>query len=218
MDRSRLIIIPAYNEEKTIGEIVCKAKVYGTVLVVDDFSSDKTVEIARASGAEVLVPSSNGGYENTLNRGFTYALEKGYQNVVTIDADGEHEPSLLNDFFHVLETTHCHLVLGIRPRKQRLAEVVMGYYFNFIFGAKDILCGMKGYSIVALRNSELPGGAGIGTAAAVHALRKGEAFQQIDVWGKPRVDSPRFGNRIRGNIKIFKVFFNIIFNTTSAGK
>jgi len=210
MDRSRLIIIPAYNEEKTIENIVRRASVFGKVVVVDDCSTDNTVKISRDAGAYVLSSEKNYGYDETLNRGFAYAVDNHFENIVTIDADGEHDPALLKEFFSALAIQGNALVLGMRPSKQRFAEIVMGWYIRKVFGAEDILCGMKGYTLATLKASKAGGGANVGTGAAVESLRRREPFRQIKVWGKPRLDSPRFGRKIQGNIKIFKAFFRIL--------
>jgi len=210
MDRSRLIIIPAYNEADTIKDIVRKASAFGMVVVTDDHSTDETAKIARDAGAQVLSSETNLGYEEMLNRGFAYAMAHGFESIVTIDADGEHDPSLIEAFFVALTAGHNALVLGIRPRKQRFSEIVMGWYFRRVFGVDDILCGMKGYRLATLKTSKLAGGAHVGTGAVIEALRRREPFTQIHVWGRPRADSPRFGDKIRGNIKIFGVFFRIL--------
>ena len=76
-----LIIIPAFNEELTIGSIVTLAKKYGDVLVVDDGSKDRTSEIARNVGALLIKHNKNMGKGAALNTGFKYALENNYDIV-----------------------------------------------------------------------------------------------------------------------------------------
>jgi len=88
-----LIVIPAYNEELTIGSVVALAKKYGDVLVVDDGSKDKTSKIAQEVGAVVLRHEVNKGKGQALKTGFNYALRNGYDIVVCIDADGQQNPN-----------------------------------------------------------------------------------------------------------------------------
>ncbi|MDN5319832.1 MAG: hypothetical protein PWP49_252 [Thermococcaceae archaeon] len=90
-----LIVIPAYNEELTIGSVVALAKKYGDVLVVDDGSKDRTSEIAQNAGAIVIRHDVNKGKGAALKTGFGYALANGYDVVVTLDADGQHNIPLL---------------------------------------------------------------------------------------------------------------------------
>lgn len=109
-----LIIIPAYNEELTIGSVVALSKKYGDVLVVDDGSSDRTSEIAREAGALVIRHESNMGKGRALKTGFEYALSKEYDVVVTIDADGQHNPDEIPRLLKPLIGGEADLVIGSR--------------------------------------------------------------------------------------------------------
>ncbi|KKH96466.1 dolichyl-phosphate mannose synthase [Methanosarcina sp. 1.H.T.1A.1] len=86
------VILPAFNEEISIGSIVLLAKQHADrVIVVDDGSSDRTAEIAEKVGAEVIVHSPNRGKGMALKTGFTAA--EGSDVIVTMDSDGQHNPS-----------------------------------------------------------------------------------------------------------------------------
>lgn len=87
-----LALIPAYNEALRIGAVIERTAVHLPVCVVDDGSRDETAGIARLSGAEVLSQSPNQGKGAALIAGFKYAVEKEYDAVVTLDADGQHDP------------------------------------------------------------------------------------------------------------------------------
>ena len=96
MERSDLaIIIPAFNEEDTISKIVKESLKFGDVIVINDGSTDKTKLIANNSGAIVLDNAKVQGYDKTINRGFDYAFKKEYLYVVTLDADGQHDPKYI---------------------------------------------------------------------------------------------------------------------------
>ena len=84
------IIVPALNEEKTIENVITRIKEKGTVIVINDGSSDRTSEIAENSGAIVINHSFNKGYDEALNTGFKYAYESGFEYVITFDADEQH--------------------------------------------------------------------------------------------------------------------------------
>ena len=109
-----LIIIPAYNEELTIGSVVALAKKYGDVLVVDDGSGDRTSEIAREAGAIVIRHNTNMGKGAALKTGFEYALSREYEIVVTLDADGQHNPDEIPLLMEPIIRGEADLVIGSR--------------------------------------------------------------------------------------------------------
>jgi len=114
MDNRTLIVIPAYNEELTIGSVVALAKKYGDVLVVDDGSSDRTSEIAKEAGAIVIRHERNVGKGQALKTGFEYALSRGYDFVVTLDADGQHNPDEIPLLLEPTIKGEADLVIGSR--------------------------------------------------------------------------------------------------------
>ena len=88
------IVIPAYNEGGTIGQIVAACRDFGFgPIVVDDGSSDRTAEIAAASGATVLRNVGNLGKGASLWRGMQAALAEGAELIATLDGDGQHRPA-----------------------------------------------------------------------------------------------------------------------------
>lgn len=197
------IVIPAHREEASVGLVVAAASRYGDVLVIDDYSPDATGERAAAAGATVIRNDSNRGYDGTLSRGFEEAAARGFTHVVTMDADGEHDPNTLAIFRAKLFDDGYPLVIGFRPRKQRVAEVVMGWYARVRFGVRDILCGMKGYDLDLWRaNNGFDHSNSIGTELAMNSLRLGARFVQVHVPGTPRADAPRFDQLLRANLRI----------------
>ena len=84
-----LIVIPAFNEEATVSNVVNSCTKYCDVLVVDDGSTDKTFRAAIDSGAVVIPNKINKGYEHCLNVGYSYAHKLGYDLMITMDADGQ---------------------------------------------------------------------------------------------------------------------------------
>ena len=205
MDGHRLaIVIPAYRERETLPTVVVEAIAHGTVLVIDDCSPDDTSERARAAGATVVRNETNLGYDGTLSRGFDEAAERGFSHVVTMDADGEHDPAHLEQFRRLLLVEGVPLVLGYRPHKQRFAEVLMGLYVRARYGVRDILCGMKGYDLALYRaNGGFDHSGSIGTELAINSLRRNVPFAQLLVTGRLRSDSPRFDRRLQANLRIF---------------
>jgi glycosyltransferase involved in cell wall biosynthesis len=85
------VILPAYNEEVSIGSVVLLTRFYAdNVIVIDDGSSDRTAEIARKAGAEVIQHEKNKGKGVALKTGFTAADDLGADIIVTMDSDGQH--------------------------------------------------------------------------------------------------------------------------------
>ena len=109
-----LIVIPAYNEELTVGSVVALAKKFGDVLVVDDGSMDRTFEIAKEAGAVVIRHERNMGKGYALRTAFEYALSKEYNVIVTLDADGQHNPDEIPLLMEPIVKGEADLVIGSR--------------------------------------------------------------------------------------------------------
>jgi glycosyltransferase involved in cell wall biosynthesis len=205
MDRPRVaIVIPAWNEAGTIADVVRAARGYGLPVVVDDGSTDRTAELAREAGAEVVSHESNRGYDAALNSGFQRAAELGCEIMVTADADGQHDPSLIRKFVDAIDAG-ADVVLGIRSRRQRLGEHMFAWYAKARFGIEDPLCGMKAYRrevYDALGHFDSYGSAG--TELAIFAAKRRFRISQIRFTVREREGQSRFGQTLRGNYKIIR--------------
>jgi glycosyltransferase involved in cell wall biosynthesis len=109
-----LILIPAYNEADRVPAVISASRVYGPVLVVDDGSKDDTSAVAKAAGAEVLRQEPNQGKGAALIRGFKYGFDNGYDAVLTLDADGQHDPEEIPLFIQDFVTNGSDLIIGKR--------------------------------------------------------------------------------------------------------
>ncbi|MEI6970390.1 MAG: glycosyltransferase family 2 protein [bacterium] len=109
------VIIPAFKEARRIGEVVSEVlKHIGTVIVVDDGSPDSTSDAARQAGATVLRHDTNKGKAEALNTGFKYACSNGFEAVITMDGDGQHDPEDLDGFLKAYEKDGCPVLIGNR--------------------------------------------------------------------------------------------------------
>lgn len=109
------VIIPAYREANHIGNVVPHVlKRIGTVIVVDDGSPDATAEVARKAGAIVISHETNKGKAEALNTGFTYACKNGFEAVITMDGDGQHDPDEIPAFVETYERTGIPALIGNR--------------------------------------------------------------------------------------------------------
>jgi glycosyltransferase involved in cell wall biosynthesis len=112
-----LIVVPAFNEEENIGCVIADVRQvvpFADVLVVDDGSSDATRTIATDAGARVISLPFNLGYGVALQTGFKYALGRGYDYVVQMDADGQHEVRCVLDLIDEVRKGEADVVLGSR--------------------------------------------------------------------------------------------------------
>ena len=205
MERSRLaIIIPALNEAGTIGQVLENVAEYGIAVVVDDGSTDATADIAIRAGAELIRHAANRGYDGALNSGFSRAAQLGCDYVITMDADGQHNPGQLRDFIGLLDNGF-DLVLGVRDRTQRFGEAVFSAFGKTLWGITDPLCGMKGYRIALYHQQGVfDSFQSIGTELAVRSVARGCKVAEIPVLTRSRLDTPRFGRRFAANQKILR--------------
>src|SRR5262245_1565898 len=94
----RIAVVPAFNEEDCVGRVIDEIRAYDAgleIVVVDDGSADRTMEVARARGAHVLRLPFNLGIGGAVQTGFRYAYEEGYEIAVRLDGDGQHDATQL---------------------------------------------------------------------------------------------------------------------------
>ena len=149
-------IIPAYNEEKALADVIGKTLDYvDEVIVVDDGSSDKTSEVAIEAGARVIKHSVNLGKGEALKSGFK-AIE-GDSIIITIDGDGQHNPSEIPDLIRPIIEDGADLVNGSRymngpeentPAYRRVGQKVLDIATNISAGTKvtDSQSGFRAFS------------------------------------------------------------------------
>ena len=113
-----LIIIPAYNEEKTIVQLIEQLKVVQPdmdIVVIDDCSTDKTYDLLVELNIHVISLPCNLGYGGALQTGFKYAYDNDYLYVITIDADGQHDPdSIAALLSEMAKNSDVDMIIGSR--------------------------------------------------------------------------------------------------------
>ena len=115
--RDVLVLIPAFNEQGAVGTVVGEVSVTlpgVPILVVDDCSSDGTVSAARAAGAQVLSLPYHLGLGGCVQAGYKLAFELGFQHVIRVDGDGQHDPGEIPKILSRLKTSGCEMVIGSR--------------------------------------------------------------------------------------------------------
>ncbi|VVB60796.1 UDP-N-acetylglucosamine--dolichyl-phosphate N-acetylglucosaminyltransferase [uncultured archaeon] len=151
-----LAVIPCYNEETTIGSLVVKTKRYvDTVVVVDDGSSDRTMERAKNAGAVVLSHLKNKGKGAALKTGFAFALEHDFDYIVTIDGDGQHNPVEIPAVLGNVMNNGHDISIGYRvgndtemPFWRRVGKRVLDYTTSLGAGGfvTDSQCGFRAFN------------------------------------------------------------------------
>lgn len=114
-----LILIPAFNEQDSIGSLVREIRqltlpIPFDVLVVNDGSRDATAPRASEAGARTISLLENLGYGNALRAGYIYALDRGYDALVQLDGDGQHGPESIPELIQPVLAGECDLVVGSR--------------------------------------------------------------------------------------------------------
>jgi glycosyltransferase involved in cell wall biosynthesis len=117
VSRDLLVIIPAFNEEGAVGIVIAEvnAVLPGVpVLVIDDCSGDATAAVARKAGAGVLSLPTHLGLGGCVQAGYKLAFELGYEHVIRVDGDGQHDPKDIPKILATLKQTGCQMVIGSR--------------------------------------------------------------------------------------------------------
>jgi glycosyltransferase involved in cell wall biosynthesis len=158
-----LTAIPVYNEERHVERVLTEVRRYAAdILVINDGSTDRTAELlAGQPGIHIVTHTRNRGYGAALVSAFAYTLEHGYDVLVTMDCDGQHEPSRIPLLLEAIDD--ADIVSGSRylrdfhqdgsaPQDRRLINQIITSELNERLGLNltDAFCGFKAYSRSAL--------------------------------------------------------------------
>jgi glycosyltransferase involved in cell wall biosynthesis len=189
------LLIPAYNESPTLGGVIERSRPFcGNILVVDDGSSDTTSSVAQAAGGVVLRHQGNRGKGEALKTGFSWLLAKGCKAVITMDGDGQHDPSEIPKFaerYHRVRGKGFAdvLIVGARERRKmpryRAVPNRIGEALISLAARRHILDTQSGYRLysrgvlegVSCRSS----GFDMETEILIKAARKGVKIEEIPV-------------------------------------
>ncbi len=160
------LVIPAFNEGKVIGAVLenLKKNGYDNIIVIDDGSSDNTYEIAKNAGVNVLQHSINRGLGGALGTGLAAGVRKGYDVVITFDADGQHAVADIERVAAPILQGKYDVVIGSRLKNHDgmpWYRVMMNMVGNFItyalFGiwCSDTQSGLRAFSLDAARQIQI---------------------------------------------------------------
>lgn len=172
--KKRLIVIPVYNEALNLTDLIAALREYysGDILVINDGSTDGTEKILTPLCTSQLIAinhKKNRGYGASLIEGFQYAVEQGYDEVVTMDADWQHEPAFVMPLFQKLSCSGADVISGSRyhslstvsgvvaPEDRRAINTEITHHINKRFGLHltDTFCGFKAYCVQSLERLQL---------------------------------------------------------------
>lgn len=147
------ILIPAYNEEAHVAAVIEKARQHLPVIVVDDGSVDRTADVAGNSGAIVIRQIPNQGKGAALQRGFREALSLKFDYILTLDADGQHDPDEIPLFLNAFRQNHSDLIIGYRdflkmPLIRKLSNTIGGRAFSWAM-RQPIRDNQSGYRLLS---------------------------------------------------------------------
>jgi len=155
-----IAVIPAYNEEKTVGKVVKETKKYvDEVIVVNDGSSDRTGEVGKKEGAIVVDHIVNMGLGFALMTGSEVAIKRGADIIVTIDGDGQHDPKEIPKLIDTLIDNNLDIVIAYRPPSQnmpfikKIGNIMLYFASKLLFGVdvKDTQSGFRAYTSEAYK-------------------------------------------------------------------
>ena len=157
-DASTLALIPAYNEAQRIAPVISATLAHLPALVVDDGSRDDTVAVAEAAGATVLRQVPNQGKGAALRAGLRWGLAQSYNAVLTLDADGQHDPAEIPAFLARRAASQADLLIGCRdfsqmPLSRRVANTLGRWSFSWALGQR-VEDNQSGYRLLSRRMAE----------------------------------------------------------------
>jgi dolichol-phosphate mannosyltransferase len=165
-----LIAIPVYNERKYVEKVLGKVRQYATdILCIDDGSTDGTGELLAARhDIQLIRHPVNRGYGQSIIDAFTYASAHGYDWVITMDCDEQHEPERIPDFLREIATDQWDIISGSRymqtsadndlpPGDRRAINATLTSLINELFHWKltDSFCGFKAHRVSAMVGLQL---------------------------------------------------------------
>lgn len=226
--RKILVVVPALNEEGQIATVVRQVKEQvpeAQILVVNDGSSDRTEQIAMASGAKVLSHPFNMGYGVALQTGYKYAVKYGFDYVLQMDGDGQHDPHYLRALLKEVEEGEVDVAIGSRflgvsayhvPLLRRIGMLLFGFIASRLSGQR-ITDPTSGYQALGRRAIEFhtrnafPGDYP-DADVLVMLHRAGLRMQEVLVGMRPNSNGRSMHSGLKPLYYIYKMLLSITLN------
>ena len=182
------VVIPAYNEAMSIGNVIDNCKAFcDEIIIVDDGSTDDTSEIAKKNGAVAI--------RNEKTLGLTKATQKGLEVasgdiIVTMDADGQHDPNYILKLIKPLTEGKGEMVLGVRTEIPHRSERIINSLTNLSVKCSDTGTGFRAIKADLAKKMKLHGICLCGTLV-LEAHKRGARIIEIPIQTKPRIHGKR---------------------------
>jgi glycosyltransferase involved in cell wall biosynthesis len=215
-------VIPAYNEELVIGSVVLRTRQYvERVIVVDDGSLDRTAEVAKMAGAEVIRLDANTGKAYALLLGLRYAHNMGCTTAVMLDADGQHDPREIPRVAGLVIEGKADLVIGSRflkknngiPKYRQLGQKTLDLFTNMGANSKvtDSQSGFRAISCKALENLDFKSdGYNVESDMINHFTKLGLIIQEVPISVKYDVPNKHKKNPVSHGVGVLTQLVNLI--------
>jgi len=205
-------IIPAYNSSGTIAQIILRVKSHiKDVLVIDDGSGDQTAELARSSNAIVISHQQNKGKGAALKTGFAGALARGFDPIITLDSDGQHNPDYIPSFIKAYHDTAADIIIGSRaknnvnmPWDRKFSNWATSHILTFLLKKQidDSQSGFRVYSgrflkVVQFDSDHFE----LETEAIIKAANRGFAIKFIPISVEYELNFPTNINRLLDTLR-----------------
>ncbi len=211
------VLIPAYNEEENIEAVIKRTRQINPhlkILVVDDGSHDKTSQLAKKAGADVVIHKKNKGKAEAIRTGMN--ILKKYKWVVFLDADLQYSPEELKKFLNAIRRGNADFILGYRDFSQIphfrhwFANNVVSSIFNICYSSdiRDLMCGLRAIrASLWMRMNLIFSGYLVETEMAYEVKILGAKTEQVNVGVKYHSKS----GLERGIKIVFSIILHIIF-------
>lgn len=204
-----LALVPAWNEASRIGAVLQVLIEDFPVLVVDDGSVDETASVARALGCEVIEYPENQGKGVALTTGFRWALANDYEAVLTIDADGQHDPAEAYKFVEASRREDAELIIGRRdfsqmPFIRRLGNSIGSWLLTKVLHVKiyDNQSGYRLHTRTLLKCLDLKrAGFEFEVDVVAQAVVQGLAIAWVDISTIYSVDKKSYFHPVKDSLK-----------------
>ena len=189
----KIVCIPAFNEEETIGDIVKKSlKFSDKVIVCNDGSSDRTADVAKQSGAQVISHQKNLGYGTAISSLFKKARKENVDIMITLDGDSQHNPDQIPILVNVLTKNNVDVVIGSRfldktsnskgYRNTGIKIITSASNIGTDFKVTDAQSGFRAYSKKAIQEiNPTEKGMSVSTEILQKASNKGLTLAEVPI-------------------------------------
>jgi glycosyltransferase involved in cell wall biosynthesis len=215
-------VLPAYNEELVIGSVILRTKQYvDRVIVVDDGSSDRTAEVARLAGAEVLRLDHNTGKAYTILLGLRHARRTGCKVAVMLDADGQHDPREIPRVANFVSIGKADLVIGSRfltkqgaiPPYRQVGQKILDVFTNISAKTRvtDSQSGFRALSCQALDNLDFRSdGYNVESDMIAHFAAMGLSIEEVPISVNYDVPNKHKKHPVTHGVGVFARLINLI--------